>query len=166
MSIILLALVFTCTTLLGCLKAAQLNTRRHTLKDCQHFFRLLHREMSYHQKLIDDHLLEYSHHYRGRFSSFIADVIHQEGTFHHRFSKTLRQYQGVLALTRSDLVILEEFSRTIGTVSMDIQMAHLKFLIDYFEIEYQTLLKKVDQKLHLYVLTGMLIGGMCVILLW
>ncbi|GEN57242.1 hypothetical protein GCM10012290_10970 [Halolactibacillus alkaliphilus] len=69
-------------------------------------------------------------------------------------------------MTRSDFVILEEFSRTVGTVSMDIQMAHLKFLIDYFEIEYQTLLKKVDQKLHLYVLTGILIGGMCVILLW
>lgn len=161
----LLIMVFFCISALGVVKAEKLKRRQTTLNDCHLFFQSLRREISYHHYYIDQHISQYVNGKSGLFSVFLGEVSQRNGSFQTRFKSVLDMYHARLVLSKTDVFMLEEFADIVGSTSMTEQLRHLDFLVQYVEIELEALKGRIDQDVHLYIISSMLMGGLIIILL-
>ncbi len=161
----LIIMVFFCISALGFLKAEKLRRRQTSLKACQLFFESLRREITYHHYFIDQHIDRYTRGKNDLFCTFLNEVNQGSGSFQQRFIQALNNYHARLSLSKTDYLMLEEFGDIVGSISMTEQIRHLDFLIQYVEIELESLTGKIDQDVHLYIMSAILTGALIIILL-
>lgn len=161
----LIIMVFFCISALGFLKAEKLKRRQTSLKACQLFFQSLRRDMVYHHYFIDQHIDRYTKEKNSLFCTFLNEVNCGNGSFQQRFTQALNSYHARLSLSKTDQSMLEEFGDIVGSISMTEQIRHLDFLIQYVDIELESLKGKIDQDVHLYIMSALLSGALIIILL-
>lgn len=165
MPIWIIIITFLCISAIGVFKAEKLKRRQRTLQACRIFFNRLKRELQYHQHFIDECLHSYATDHHDLFSRFLKTVMANEGTFSQRFNQAIDCYYERLALSKTDQTMLVEFGEVVGSVSLEQQLRHIDFLIQYVEIELQELRGKIDQDVHLYIISALLTGGLVLIFL-